>query len=457
MTAPEVNQENQKAAFLALTFSNRILMRLLTAQNQKAVHFIILNDTFHAFPYDRAVLVRWGDLPKILGVSGQHQEGKRSELPEKWLNAVKNLVDPTVPQVFEESSFKENTSSWQELQTEMQSSRLWQPLIVSGHNGIGLWMERWQGSPHGEGFSKEQIDLLNACLIPGYREVLKKDAHLFKRFAIAKFLKNHWGKILAGILLASLLIRVPLRIVAPSEVVPRKPIVIAAPIEGIIAEVLVRPGQSVKKDEILVEYDKRIFEQEYKAAQKETQIAQEELNRALTLGLHDEKTRSEVSEWELKFEKAQIRQKLIEVQVKKLTVHAPENGVVIMQNPEEWRGKPVRVGEKIVTLGNPKDTQVKAWIAESDNIPVDLETPINVYLNVAPEKALPAKITFIANESALNEAQVPSFVAEADWVNQEEEARLGLKGTAVLYGENVSLFYYILRKPISSFRRITGL
>lgn len=456
MTTPEATQEIQKATFLAVTISNRILMKLLNAPNQKAIHFIILNDTYHAFPFDRAILVRWGDLPKVLGVSGQHQEGKRSELPEKWLKTIKDLVNPATPQIFEESSFKENTTSWKELQTEIPGSRLWIPLLVSGHNGIGIWIERWQGGSS-NGFAKEQIELLQTFLIPGYTEALKKDTNPFKGFLIGKFLKQHWGKILTGILLLTLIIRVPLRIVAPSEVVPKKPIVIAAPIEGIIAEVLVRPGQAVEKGEILVEYDKRIFEQEYKGAQKETQIAQAELNRGLTLGLHDEKSLVEVSELELKLEKAKIRQKLIEVQLKKLTVQAPENGVVIMQNPEEWRGKPVRVGEKIVTLGNPKETQVKAWISEADNIPVDLETTINVYLNVSPEKSLPAKITFIANESVLNEAQIPSFIAEADWTEKNETARLGLKGTAVIYGESVSLLYYILRKPISSFRRITGL
>ena len=34
--------------------------------------------------------------------------------------------------------------------------------------------------------------------------------------------------------------------------------------------------------------------------------------------------------------------------------------------------------------------------------------------------------------------------------------RLGLRGTARVYGEPVSLFYYLLRRPITALRQWTG-
>lgn len=457
MTAPVSNVDAQKANMTALAVSNRILIKVVGVKNLKTLFFIILNDTFHVVNYDRAILLRWGDTPKLLGVSGQYQESKRSDLTEKWVNAIQNVKAPETTQIFEQSSFKEEYKGWDDLQAETSPTILWIPLLQSGNNGIGLWLERWKGSSHGSEFSNEQIEFLNTILIPGYTEALRKLNYPFKKFAVGKFLKVHWLKILSGLLIASLLIRVPLRVVAPSEVVPKKPIIVTAPIEGIIKEVLVHPGQYVEEGTVLVEYDKRVFQQELKASQKEVQIALEEFNRALTLGVKDDKSISELSELELKLQKAKIHHQLIKVQVSKLTIKAPEKGVVIMQNPEEWRGKPVKVGEKIVTLGNPQETQIKAWIPENDNLPINLETPINVYLNVAPEKALQAKVSFISNESALSENQIPSFVAEADWLENDPNIRLGLKGTTVLYGENVSLLYYFLRKPISSFRRITGL
>lgn len=458
MTATVSKPEEQKSPLYTLAVANRILIKTISAKNNKALNFIILNDTFHAIPYDRAVLVRWGTSPKILGVSGQFQTGKRSDLLQKWQEAVGSLENPDNAQIVEENSFKSGYDGWQDLQKDIPTVILWEPLYKSGRNGIGLWMERWKGGPHGDGFQKEQLDIMHTCLAPGFTEAIARDGDPFKHVAFLKFLKNYWKAILTLLFLASLLIKVPLRVVAPSEVVPQKPIIVAAPIEGIIEEVLVKPGQFVKKDTVLVEYDKRVFEQELKTAQKDVQIAEEELNRSLTLGLRDQKSLSEVSELQLKLEKAKIHLNLVEVQVGKLTLKAPEAGIVIMQNPEEWRGKPVRVGEKIVTLGNPDSTEVKVWIPESDNLPIDMNEPINVYLNIAPEKALQAKLRFISNESVLSDTQIPSFTAEAEWVDKDMSApRLGLKGTAVLFGDRVTLLYYFMRKPISSFRKITGL
>lgn len=457
MTTPSNRLEDQKSSLVALSIVNRILIKIIASKNKKTLFFIILNDSFYAIPYDRAVLMQWGDYPKILGVSGEYQEAKRSELPEKWLSILQNIKTPTTPQLLEETSFPDGFQGWKGAQAEMPSSVIWEPLITFKNGGIGFWIEKWKGGTHGDSFTKDQIEFLHIFLTPAYTEALKKETHPFKKYFLRKLLKNYWKILLFIILLATLFIRIPLRVVAPSEVVPKKPIIVAAPIEGIIEEVLVQPGQHVLKGNVLVEYDKKVYQQELKAAQKTVQIAQEELTRAFTLGLKEEKSLSEISELELKLEKEKIHLKLVEVQMNKLTITASEDGVVIMQNPEEWRGKPVKIGEKIITLGNPHKTQLKAWIPENDYIPIDFETPVNVYLNVAPEKALHAKITFVSNESVLNEAQIPSFIAEADWVEESEETRLGLKGTTVLYGNNVSLLYYILRKPISTFRRLSGI
>ncbi|NCF71464.1 MAG: hypothetical protein GWP59_07165, partial [Chlamydiales bacterium] len=50
-----------------------------------------------------------------------------------------------------------------------------------------------------------------------------------------------------------------------------------------------------------------------------------------------------------------------------------------------------------------------------------------------------------------------SFVSEADWgETKSSDIKLGLKGSAILYGEEVSLFYWLMRRPWSSFRKLVG-
>ena len=58
--------------------------------------------------------------------------------------------------------------------------------------------------------------------------------------------------------------------------------------------------------------------------------------------------------------------------------------------------------------------------------------------------------------AALSPQGVQSFVAEADWLKPEPGAKTGLKGSAILFGQDVPLFYWIFRRPWVAVRRWTG-
>jgi hypothetical protein len=129
----------------------------------------------------------------------------------------------------------------------------------------------------------------------------------------------------------------------------------------------------------------------------------------------------------------------------------------MIENPEQWRGKPVKVGEKILSINDPNNTKLRIWIPEDDNILLDPEKHIKVVLNIDPAKAYEAALQFVATEASLSDLHIPSFVAEAKWVTLPEDNKLGLQGTAILYGEKVSLLYYLIRKPLAAVRRKIGL
>ena len=140
----------------------------------------------------------------------------------------------------------------------------------------------------------------------------------------------------------------------------------------------------------------------------------------------------------------------------KLDAKAPEHGIVMINDPDEWRGKPVKEGEKVMIVGDPTQTKVRIWVPENDNIVLDPEAKITIFLNINPVKSYRASLIYIANETTISDEHVPSFVAEARWVDVPPDLKLGLKGSAVLYGEKVSLFYFIMRKPWASFRKFLG-
>lgn len=434
---------------------NRLNLKAYDADTMQALIFTILNDTIHAIRYDRAVLVDpTTKTPRVLGVSGQSEANKDAHLTKQWQSIVKGLKDSKSPQLINEESFDGDTTVWNEYKEKTKASMIWLPILHDDKLVLGLILEVF-GNIRDEQKIKETLTFLSSYLTPAYGSAWSRHAPKYK-LKHKGLGKKQIFVAAAALFLFLLIVRVPLRIVAPCEIVADNPVMITAPLEGIIAEVTVDPGQEVKQAETLVEYDKRVPMRNLNVAQKEVEILEAEIKRARTLGLTDAKSRTELGLLELKLKKEQINLELAKWQSSQLTIKAPESGVVMLDDPDAWRGKPVRVGERIMTINNPKDTKIRIWIPESDNVVLNQNEPIKIFLNIDPQVSHRATLIYVANESIINEAQLPSFLAEAQWVNQPEDIKLGLKGSAILYGEKVTLLYYVGRKPWATFRSFVG-
>jgi len=198
-------------------------------------------------------------------------------------------------------------------------------------------------------------------------------------------------------------------------------------------------------------------QEEYSVAQKEVQIIQAELNRSSSLAFKDKKALAELGILGIKLKKEQVQLDLAKYKFSKLKVTSPIDGVVIVENKDDWRGAPVRIGEKVLMVSDTAITKLRMWIPENDNIALKWDEPIKVILNVNPNKTYLAKLNYVATHTTMNDKGVSSIIAEADWIDHPEEIKLGLKGTAILYGEDVSLFYWIFRRPWTYFRNLFNL
>ena len=449
MTAPKI--EKVTPHLKALQIANFLSLKAITTKNRESLVFIILNDTVRMIRYDRALLWDLGETkPKLLGISGESKINKSAPLVQKWSEAVQNIKYPSKAQIL---TFSAQAQS-QPQEAQNKATMLWLPISVDGRVTLGLWLELWniqqETTP-----PQEMINLLMNFLMPAYGAAWEK---FYPKYFHQKSLirRVKYFALASIVLLVGLFVQIPLRIVAPCEVVPKQPYLITAPLEGIIEEIHVQPGDTVKEGELLFEYDKRVPMQKLEVARKNVEILQSEVKRASTLGLEDPTALTELAIFTLKLQKGKSDLALAEYYANRLRVVAPEKGLVMIDNPDEWRGKPVRVGEKIIAITDPKRSKIRIWLAENDNIQLNMETPITVFLNIDPGKNRKAKITYIASESLISDKHIPSFVAEAEWIDPQNDIKLGLKGTAILYGEKVPLFYFILRKPWATIRNFFG-
>lgn len=449
---------DQSAVAKSLLVINRLITKAFRAKTKEEFIFIVLNDTVQVIRYDRALLWDISEgTPKVLGASGQPKFNPNTNLNQKWKQLFQNIKEIDKPQVLESEVFAIEQPSKGEEEKKPLATVFWFPILLRNKPSLGLWLENWHGQQGPMQVTKGTLNLIVDSLIPAYTAAWQKLTEGSFRRHFAKLSRQRLAFILLAVFLSLIFIRIPLRIVAPFEVVAKDPIVVTAPLEGIIDTIVAKPGQAVSPGDLLFQYDKRVPLQELKVAEKNVEITQADLDRNTVLGFKDQEALKELGSLKLKLEKAELERDLAAYQATKLDVKAEENGTVMIQNRDEWRGKPVKVGERILSINNPKRTKVEIRLPEDDNVTLNLDEPVKLYLNISPESSYYAKLTYISDYSSLSDAQLPSFIAEAEWVTPPEEVKIGLKGTAMLYGEEVSLFYFILRKPWAIFRNFVGI
>lgn len=452
MTNPDKDQaEHIQNTLITI---QRLTLKAVNASSLQNLIFIILNDTFQAIKYDRAILFRREqNKVEILGVSGQANINARTELASRLKTLVQKLQKPLEQRILKGDDFS-SLEEWNYIQSLRPSTIYWVP-FKAGTEELGLWLEIYDDLQAAKHFEMH-APLLKEMVAPAYAAAWGKIHHPFRKIVSYCTLKN-LGIASALFLALLLIIPVHLRIVAPCEVVAAETFIVTAPLDGIIEKVNVRSGQEVIKNQILYEFDKKVPTYKYRSISKEVEILAAELNQAYALGINSDAEASKLSLLDLKLKKSKVDLAYVLQQLDLLMGKSPISGLVSIDSPDDWRGRPVKIGEKIMLINNQGETKLKIWIPERDHIAFDFDLPIRVFLNSIPSKTFEAKILFISPEVKVTDGELPSFEAEAEWLNVEEYPNLGLKGSAVIYGERVSIFYYIFRKPIGALRQFMGI
>jgi hypothetical protein len=112
---------------------------------------------------------------------------------------------------------------------------------------------------------------------------------------------------------------------------------------------------------------------------------------------------------------------------------------------------------------DPAKTKARIWLPENDNVDLDKKIPAKIFLNINPSSGIAARIIYISDYTMVNPKGIPCFIAEADWAEKTangdgapQNCKNGLKGSAILFGQEVTLGYWIIRKPWAACRRFFG-
>jgi hypothetical protein len=259
---------------------------------------------------------------------------------------------------------------------------------------------------------------------------------------------------------AAMFIPIRLSVLANAEIIALDAAVISAPLDGVIKTFHVQPNQAVKKDEPLFTLDETSLKNRREVAYKQLQVAKADANAAQQKSFESETSRSELAGLNGRVAERQAELASVEDQFSRILVRAPATGVVVFGDINDWLGKPVTTGERVALLADPKDAGVLVWLPVSEAINLEAGAQIKLYLQVAPLKPLVATLTQTSYQAALSPDGISAYrlKAQLQLSTAEEQAlaRIGLKGTAKIYGEKASLGYYLFRRPIAFARELTG-
>lgn len=262
--------------------------------------------------------------------------------------------------------------------------------------------------------------------------------------------------LLAALALAAF---IPVRqtVLASAEVVSLDARLVAAPLDGVIKAVHVRPNQAVAAGDPLFSLDDTTLRNRYEVARESVAVADAELIAATQRAFHDPASQAELASLTGRAQERRAELAAVLAQLERVTVSADKGGIAVFGDPDDWLGRPVSTGERIMLLADPDAPGMLIHLPVADAIGLESGAPVKLFLTVRPLQPLEGRVTETSYQAVQSPDGIASYRLRAAFTEGNAgDARIGLQGTAKLYGDKVPLVYYLMRRPLATLREWTG-
>jgi len=430
---------------------NQQLLRVgeLVQLSARALHaagdelaFIIANETNHVVSYDQAVL--WDARSnRIVALSGVERVSEAAPYVIA-LNRLHRLIvasgkrdEPHVPDpdLVTRAAF--------DADARLAPQVLWWPIRLKGRTVAALLLARRAPWTDAEA---PLLDALGGAYAAGW-------ALTRTRWRPLSFEGGRTARYAAAVLVAAAAIAVafvPVRTsaIAPAEVVARAPAFVRAPFAGVVDSIEVAPNSIVRAGQVLVRLDRRELDAALRVAAKAIEVASAQYRQATQEGIGDPRARDQLAVLRGRLEEANADYDYRRTQLERADIPSPAAGVAVFNDAAEWIGRPVETGERIMQISPPASSRIEIELPVAEATVFAPGAEVLFFNNVDPDRPVGGQVTFMSYATSLSPTGVLVYTVRAD-LDDGTELRLGLKGSAKVFGPPRPLVLQLLRRPLA--------
>ncbi len=203
---------------------------------------------------------------------------------------------------------------------------------------------------------------------------------------------------------------------------------VATPFEASLLESNVKPGDTVKRGDVLARFDGRPLRIERESIESEIQQAAKERNAALASGRI-----ADAQQAKLKRQQLERRHQLLTDRLQRLAVVSPIDGVIVSGDLEKHIGTPLKLGQKLMEVAPMDYMMLEVEIPEHEIGFVSAEADTRIKIDAIGGPSMQMQLDELLPAAELREEQ-NVFVGRIRVDNQQLSLRPGMRGDATVYG-----------------------
>jgi len=250
-------------------------------------------------------------------------------------------------------------------------------------------------------------------------------------------------------------IKLPQTVLAQAESMPIKPELIAPSVDGVIKKIFVLPNEQIKKGQELVELDDILIKNKLEEAAQKLKTSKSRYLKAYRNAYKDNDVRNELIVLENEVSQATIEKNHYSNLLKRTIISAQDQGVAIYSSPNDFIGKPVKIGQKIMLIANPKKIKIDFWVPVDNIVSIKKEKTLVLYPNLHPLTTVKAKLLYVNPIAEPMPDGTLGFFGQAQIL--KGDIQLGEKGTLKLYGPDKFIWTLLFQRPFRFLRQMLGI